>query len=254
MKRHAIHRPFQFSLTQLLLVIVGVSVLLAIVVPLYHESKRNFNKHQCSDNLRWITIALQTYHDTWKCFPPVMWTDATGKPMHSWRVLIWPQLASAPYYDQYDFQEPWDGPNNRKLHGVFAFYFHCPGDTKTPLEMTNYVAIHGPGTAWQKNRGTSLAKLTDGPSNTILVVEIRNSDIHNMEPRDIDIRDLKLGVNVQEGPSIGSYHIGGALVGMADGSAKWIDEEETAERIKALITIAGNEGLEEKEGTGTVTH
>jgi hypothetical protein len=52
---------------------------------------------------------------------------------------------------------------------------------------------------------------------------------------------LKLRINAKSGPSIGSYHIGGALVGMADGTVQSLDENETAERIQAMLTIAGEE-------------
>ena len=45
---------------------------------------------------------------------PVM-RDESGKPMHSWRVLILPFLDAEPLYKQYDFSEPWDGPKNSLL-------------------------------------------------------------------------------------------------------------------------------------------
>jgi ABC-type antimicrobial peptide transport system permease subunit len=35
--------------------------------------------------------------------------------MHSWRVLILPFLEADLVYRQYNFDEPWDGPNNRLL-------------------------------------------------------------------------------------------------------------------------------------------
>ena len=35
--------------------------------------------------------------------------------MHSWRVLLLPYLDRSDLYKAYDFTEPWDGPNNRKL-------------------------------------------------------------------------------------------------------------------------------------------
>ncbi|HZW34640.1 MAG TPA: DUF1559 domain-containing protein [Isosphaeraceae bacterium] len=41
--------------------------------------------------------------------------DATGKPMHGWRVLILPFLEQSAVYNQYDFSEPWDGPNNPRM-------------------------------------------------------------------------------------------------------------------------------------------
>ena len=107
--------------------------------------------------------------------------------------------------------------------------------------MTNYVAIYGPGTVWDVNRRTSLGEITDGTCNTILVVEIRNSDIHWMEPRDIHINDLKIGFNAKDGLSLGSYHVEGAMIAKADASAHMLSPEEIRRHLKAMLTIAGGE-------------
>lgn len=68
----------------------------------------------CLNNLRHIELALHNYHNAHGCFPPAYIVDESGRPMHSWRVLL-PYLEQEALYDQYDFSEPWDGPNNRKL-------------------------------------------------------------------------------------------------------------------------------------------
>ena len=190
-------------------------------------------------NLYQIGAALHTYHDMWGALPPAITTSSDGKPMHSWRILVFPYLdvATGPY----DFSEPWNGPNNRKLAPNAAHIFGCPSDRRTKPEMTNYVAIYGPGTAWDVNRAARLAGITDGTANTVLVVEIRNSDIHWMEPRDIHIRDLRFVLNATDGPSPGSYHVEGAVVACADGSVHVLSAEEVAQHLRALLTISGGE-------------
>jgi translation elongation factor EF-Tu-like GTPase len=60
-------------------------------------------------------LAVANYHETYGCFPPAYVADRDGKPMHSWRVLILPFLEQQELYHAYNFAEPWDGPNNRKL-------------------------------------------------------------------------------------------------------------------------------------------
>ncbi len=238
-----LQRPFQFTLMHLLLGMLAISVLLAICVPLIRFANRETERMQCGNNLKQIAVALHTYHDTWKSLPPVITTDANGKPMHSWRLVNWPMLESQPYFSLYDFSEPWDGLNNRKLAPYAAHIFRCPSDHRTKAHMTNYVAIYGPGTAWDVNRGTRFADITDGTSNTLLIVEIRNSDIHWMEPRDIHIKDLKLQFNAEDGPSLGSYHIEGAMIAKADGSVHLLSPDEITERLKDMLTIAGGEPL-----------
>jgi len=46
--------------------------------------------------------------------------------MHSWRVLLLPFLDQKPLFDQYRFDEPWDGPHNRKLVSQIQYAYRCP--------------------------------------------------------------------------------------------------------------------------------
>lgn len=236
--------PFQFTLRGLLLVVLAISVILAIGVPLFRMAHREGERMHCRNNLKIIAVALESYHATWKSLPPVITTDASGKPMHSWRMRIWPFLQSHPkHLPDYRWSEPWNSPNNRKLAPYSYGLFHCPADRRTKPEMTNYVAIYGPGTAWDVNKTTRLADIVggDGMSETILIVEIRDSDIHWMEPRDIHIKDLKFTFNAKDGPSLGSYHVEGAMIAKADGSVHLLSADEIAERLKDMLTIAGGE-------------
>ena len=72
-------------------------------------------RSQCRNNLKNIGLALHNYHEAHGCFPPAFVADANGKPMHSWRVLILPYLDQGPSRKMYSFNEPRDGPNNKKL-------------------------------------------------------------------------------------------------------------------------------------------
>ena len=72
-------------------------------------------RFQCSTRLKQIDLALHEYENRYHSFPPAYIADRNGKPMHSWRVLILPFLDETDVYNRYDFNEPWDGPNNRKL-------------------------------------------------------------------------------------------------------------------------------------------
>src|SRR5262245_43438904 len=101
-------RPFQFSLRHLLLGMLAICVLLAAGVPLVRMANRQAEQMQCGNNLKQIAIALHNYHDTWNSLPPVITTDASGKPMHSWRVFILPFLESSPANSQYNMNEPWN--------------------------------------------------------------------------------------------------------------------------------------------------
>src|SRR5262249_38706201 len=162
---------------------------------------------QCSNHLKQIGLALQNYHDVYGSFPPAYIADADGKPMHSWRVLILPFAEQKPLYDAYRLDEPWDGPNNRKLHNQYPACFFCPTCYgKQPLGETNYVAVVGPGTVWPNDKCIQMSDVKDGTSNTILVVELANSGIHWMEPRDLHVNQMPMAVNAQRGQGISSPH------------------------------------------------
>jgi len=198
----------------------------------------------CSNNLKQIILALQNYHDVYKSFPPAYVADANGKPMHSWRVLILPFLEHQALYDQYHFDEPWDGPNNRQLASTTQKIFECPADGNHGKGQTSYVAIVGPGTAWPGTKWIDVADIKDGLSNTILVVEVHNSGIHWMEPRDLDVSQMAMTVNAKSGKGISSGHPRSTQAAWADGSVFALDEDTPAATVRAMLTIAGREKVE----------
>jgi hypothetical protein len=65
--------------------------------------------------LETIGKALHAYLDQYGRYPPAFVSGPDGKPWHSWRVLLLPYLNEAALYEQYKFNEPWDGPHNRQL-------------------------------------------------------------------------------------------------------------------------------------------
>jgi prepilin-type processing-associated H-X9-DG protein len=232
-------RPFQFRLVHLLVAVTMAGVVLALFVPAWRAAREAANRQSCSNNLKQLVIALHNYHDTYLCFPPARYDDANGKPMHSWRVLIHPFLVASPLYDQYSFAEPWNGPNNAKLLGQFNFPFTCHSNGKPGY--TNYVAIVGPGTIWPDGKQTAISDILDGTSNTLMVVEIADSDILWMEPRDLPVEELAAWLDAKHKPQLLGNHIEGGLVAYADGHVELLPRDVTIERLKALTTVAGND-------------
>jgi hypothetical protein len=172
-------------------------------------------------------------------FPPAYIADANGTPMHSWRVLILPYIEQKRIYDQYDFNEPWDGPNNSRLHGTRVKLFTCPSDTAA-MTNTNYVVVTGSKTLWPRAKATRLSDIKDGADNTIMLVEMHNSGIHWMAPFDLDSAQMSLAVNSAGGTSISSGHHDPNVV-MASGETKKLKNNTSPKALKAALTIAGGE-------------
>jgi hypothetical protein len=135
------------------------------------DAVEDARRSNCKGDLKQIGLALLNYREAYGCLPPAYFVDANGRPVHSWRVLILPFLDQVPLYNEYRFDEPWDGPNNRKLAasigGQHFFIYHChsdrPASGEPDLTMTSYVAVVGPETAWNGERCLNLDEITDGP-------------------------------------------------------------------------------------------
>ncbi|MFH1269122.1 MAG: DUF1559 domain-containing protein, partial [Planctomycetota bacterium] len=185
-----------------------------------------------------IGLAMHNYHDAYKCFPPAYIPDENGQPMHSWRVLILPFLDSSPLCDQYNFDEPWDGPGNRALADLMPGVYHCPSEPPSGASHTGYAMIVGPGTLFDGAEVTRFRDVLDGTSNTILFVEVSGAEIHWMEPRDLDLKAIRLRINNPAGPAIRSRHPGGVNAAFCDGSVHFLSETIDPETLRLLITKA----------------
>jgi hypothetical protein len=89
---------------------------------------------------------MHNFHDTHKQFPPAAIFGPDGKPWHSWRVLLLPYLEQIALYDQYRFDEPWDGPNNKKLLAAMPPVYRDPLYGEDQGHFPHYAVVTGPET------------------------------------------------------------------------------------------------------------
>jgi hypothetical protein len=212
----------------------------------------------CTSNLKQIGLGLLNYESTYGCFPPAYVADAKGKPLYSWRVLLMAELDRTErsfgglLACGFRFDEPWDSPNNCKLHSLsLNTLLQCPSDPALAgSNETNFVAVTGPGTVFPSD-GTSrrLADVTDGPENTFFVVEVVDAGIHWMEPKELDWRTMSFRLDDRSHPSVSSNHPfgvthGGPHVLTVDDMAASLRWNVAPETLRALFTIAGGERIE----------
>jgi hypothetical protein len=195
-------------------------------------------KSCCCNNLRQIMLSLHCYHERYGSFPPAYVANANGRPIHSWRVLILPYIEQRQLYDAYRFDEPWDGPNNRRLRMVRVAQYECP-EHGFEGTLTSYVAVAGPETAWPGPKCVKFKDVTDGTSNTLMVAEIAESGIHWLEPRDLNTATMSLSVNADDKQGVSSLHretswrrgLLGAHIRMADGGVRFLPTNTPAEKL-----------------------
>lgn len=233
-------RPRRVLMAVFALIGIGLSVMFVRAV---NDAREAAVQSACRGRLNQLMLALANYHDVYGSFPPAYVADADGKPMHSWRVLLLPFIEQRHVYDEYRFDESWNSEHNQRLASRIHPVYHCPGrNDETGTANTDYVVIVGPDTPFPGTRSTRLEDMEDKPENTILLVEIAHSDIHWMEPRDLDAAQMSFQVNAAGRPCISSYHPLGPAVVFADRiTAYRLDASMRPETIRALTTIAGHE-------------
>ncbi len=195
--------------------------------------------------MRQLGLAVANYHSDHGEMPPAYIADEDGKPMHSWRVLILPYLDDEQaLYDQYDFDEPWNGPNNRKLADQLTHHpFFCPSDDSLQPSITSYVAVVGERTLWPGAESGAGEDFSEH-ANIVSIVEVVDSGIHWMEPRDLSFEDAIAAAEGEDRPGLGSRHSGSLIyVGYADTHVSPLSEEEiTGEKLTELLTVKRSGG------------
>ena len=242
---------YTLSWTTVFAFILLLLLVIALLTPAIQTAREAAPRNHCINNLKQISLALQAYHDVFGSFPPAYIADENGKPMHSWRVLILPYLEETSIYDAYDFNEPWNGPNNSKLM-VILNTFRCPTAT-TPDTHTNYVAVVGPRTAWPEDESSRKARFVDGRSKTIQIIESHQRSVHWMEPRDVSFDEAveMLSGDVDSGNSDGHlverffcYERSGRMAAFADASVRFLPYGMPRKSAEGLLTVAGGENID----------
>jgi hypothetical protein len=147
----------------------------------------------CRRRLDSIWCALEFYGVEHNNLPPAYTIGKDGKPMHSWRALILPDLATKPPFKSYDFGQPWDSPNNKALLTTAPEIFQCSRSGPPAGNETSYVAVVGPDAAFAGDKPRKLEEIDfpDRGTTTIMVVEVADSHIPWSEPRDLVLDELR---------------------------------------------------------------
>ena len=210
-----------------------------LLLPAVQQAREAARRSQCKNNLKQIGLALHNYHDTFGAFPPAFIPDKDGKPMHSWRVLILPYIDQAALYSQYNFSEPWDGPNNSRLLVQMPAVYACPSHAASGTTTTTaYAGVFGEDCVFRGSEPVAIKDIKDGTANTLLVGEVANSTIPWMKPEDIDVA---MHATIGAAGGFGSDHAGGAQFLMCDGSVHFLSTAINLQTLQALFTRDGNE-------------
>ena len=302
-----------FTLIELLIVIAIIAILIGLLVPAVQKVREAAARTQCANNLKQIGLALHLFHDANKYFPPgqtTIYPRGSGATVyHGWAIYILPNMEQGNLAAQYVWASNDTSTVNQPVRNRSIATFICPSaggerfdstaDTTSsnfPFAVSDYAPVAGIADHLCVNLGftpatfptalrrgvmdtdayTRIADITDGTSNTILIVEDANrpNRIRLGQPVsgpsantvsgagwasrsasiDIDGADSATGIpavnsiapqscviNCSNENEIYSYHPGIAQVLFGDGTVRPISASISANILISLITKARGE-------------
>jgi len=293
----SIRRVRAFTLVELLVVIAIIGLLVALLLPAVQMVREAARRSACSNNLKQIGLALTSYADAHAGLPPSstsqidfgVWSPKpTNYHLHSWASLVLPYLEQGTLQSQVNYSVSAVAPENLAVAAQQIAIYRCasfdghdfsqaPVYTKISEQfaLRNYAALSATtiGNLWQQPDGviyprtsTRLAEITDGLSNTVLIVETCEPEVavwidggtaavaaHPYDESTTPSYALPVvalnfhpyfvgngqGIDAEYGPA--SRHPGGAMHLLGDGSVRFIADTVVAAAYDALVTRAGGE-------------
>ncbi len=220
-----------------------VQQLNGLLLPAVLSSREAARRAQCTNNLKMIGLGVHNYVEANGSFPKPAITSKDGKPLLSWRVAILPFIEQGPLFNKFKLDEPWDSPHNKALLKEIPSTYLCPSRSDAGSSTTNYRVLTGKGAMFESDKTIGLADVTDGTSNTVMVVE-------GKEPVPWTKPDEELVFDPAAPPSLygaGSSHLGSFNVLFADGSVRSVGTSSNAGVFRALVTRNGGEFINQNE-------
>jgi prepilin-type N-terminal cleavage/methylation domain-containing protein/prepilin-type processing-associated H-X9-DG protein len=266
-----------FTLIELLVVIAIIAILIGLLVPAVQKVREAAARTQCRNHLKQIGLALHSYHDRTKRFPPG-YTSAVARdgsetgPGWGWASYLLDDVEQGNLKKTIFFDRDIGHASNAGPRVVSVPVYLCPSDSALATFRTegrvitvahaNYVALFGsneiednPGAGngvFFRNSKIRIADLLDGTSNTLLVGE-RSSDLAlatwtGAVPGADEAPSLILGAadHVPNHPAahredFWSKHVQGVNFLFADGSVRNINNGIDPLVWQSLATRAGRE-------------
>lgn len=170
-----------FTLLELLVVIAIIGVLIGLLLPAVQKVRESANRSSCLNHLKQIGLGLQSYHDTFKQFPPGLGaardrrtvsvanfqapTEPPNQRVRSWLAHLLPYMEQQAIFDGLSLR-PADAAMSAQYMIPASDYgtrpvpgYVCPSDPRGPVPapsgggaarsgFTYYAGVGGTDSAW----------------------------------------------------------------------------------------------------------
>ena len=292
-----------FTLVELLVVIAIIGILIGMLLPAVQAVREAARRTECSNNLKQITLSNLNFESSHIKLPPGSARRITpDNPRTPYVPHILPFIEEGNQVAVYDFTKNFNShtPAEKAIFASLLTAFQCPSDeavewAKVPGEMKgNYGVNWGPNVYYNQSINddssledtplapffydyqSTLGEITDGTSNTMMMMEMRQSPyidgeidrrgrLWNNDPEcyqimaqfgpNTTVADRGLVVNREDIGLPGirdtnasnmymssrSNHTGGVQMSMCDGSVHFVSDSVQIDVWKFISTSRGGE-------------
>jgi hypothetical protein len=253
-----------------------VALLAALVFPAIQAVREAARQDTCSNNMKFIGIGLLNYADTFRSYPYGTWQNQSlpVTKRFSWMLGIKPFVEAAPE-PLFDLTLAWDtpanlwakqGPNVKDDYGARTGSpmpdhkgFRCPAKqyvkehwiSPATYPGTAGLGLNGqrlepadPGAGfWGAGRPLTLDEVTDGLSNTLMLIETSRDNGPWTAGGTPTLRSLVLDdiPTIGKNSQFGGFHPNLCIATNADGSVHQLTSPIDSSTLEQMFTIRGGE-------------